>query len=299
MSSSTARRLRPALGVVCLLVQVLVPSVASAAVAGRGVAEVPQPRAGENGKPEEVVPRLESAQAQLQRATELRQVVRNASSDERRAARSNAARAYIAVRTYFPGSTAESAEAAFRAAELLRANGEVPAALKEFQWARDQGGDSPFRVRAMLEIGHVERRAKHLQASLSAYEAVMSAAAATQRQKDDAALWVGTVYAQLERLEDARRVWQRVADGADDPLDRVRAYDELASAAVAQGDLEAAAGILERCREALAAVAAEETKLGDRVRGALAGMRAHDELQRAVADRERAKERKKEEKSGA
>lgn len=244
--------------------------------------------------PAEAVPKLESAKLQLQQAAQARSVLRNASADERKSARSNAVRAYLAVRSYFPASTLECAEATFRAAELLRANGDGAAALREFQWVRDSGGESPFRVRALLEIGHIERRGKRFQPALSAYEGVLSSSAATARQKDDASLWLGTVYVQLERVEDARRVWQRVAETAEDPLDRVRAYDELACSAVERGDLEAAAGILERCRDALASVSAEETKLGERMRTALSGMRAHDELQRAVADRERAKERKKE-----
>jgi hypothetical protein len=200
-------------------------------------------------------------------------------------------RAYRAVRTHFPDDVLAGAEATYRAAELLRAGGDAPGALAEFAWVRDRGGESPFRVRALLEIGHLERRAKRTQPALAAYEAVLGDAAASQRQKDDASLWAGSVYQDAERPEDARRAWQRVADGGEDPLDRVRAYDHLALESVGRGDLEGAAGILERCREALSEIAAEETRLGERVRAALTGMRAHDELQRAVAARAKEKTR--------
>ena len=48
---------------------------------------------------------------------------------------------------------------------------------------------------------------------------------------------------------------------------------------------EGAAGVLERCRESLSEVASEESKLGERVRSALASMRCIDELTRAIEKR--------------
>ncbi|MBK7874988.1 MAG: tetratricopeptide repeat protein [Planctomycetes bacterium] len=237
------------------------------------------------------VPKLESAQEQLRYATSLKIALRGLDGDGRRDGRNAAVRAYRAVREHFPDDVLAASEGAFRAAELLRAGGDVVGALGEFAWVREHGGESPFRVRAMLEQGHLQRRAKHPQEALTAYEAVLTDAGATKRQKDEASLWAGTVHADGERPDDARRAWQRVAEAGEDPLDRVRAYDLLACMAVAKGDLEAAAGILERCRDALADPAAEETRLGERVRASLSGMRAHDELQRAVAERDRAREK--------
>lgn len=237
------------------------------------------------------VPKLESAQEQLRYAGSLKVALRGLDGDGRRDGRTAAVRAYRAVREHFPDDVATASEGAFRAAELLRAGGDPASALGEFAWVRDHGGESPFRVRSLLEIGHLQRRAKHAQEALTAYESVLSDAAASKRQKDEASLWVGTVHAEGEHPEEARRAWQRVAEAGEDPLDRVRAYDLLACMSVTKGDLEAAAGILERCREALSEVAAEETRLGERVRASLSGMRAHDELQRAVADRDRAREK--------
>lgn len=240
---------------------------------------------------EEAVPKQENAQAQLKHATGLKQALRGTDGEGKVAARKEAIRAYRAVREYFEGDAKACAEAAFRAGELLRAANEVSSALAEFKIARERGADTPFRVRAMLEVGHLHRRARNSKDALSAYEAVLSDSAATQAQKDDASLWVGHVYAQLGRAEDALRAWQRVADGAEDPLDRVRAWDVIALAWIEKGDLEAAAGALERCRERLAEASAEETRLGERVRSALSSMRAVDELQTAV-------ERRQKEKSG-
>lgn len=237
------------------------------------------------------VPKLESAQKQLQYAAAFKLTLRGAEGEIRKESRATAVRAYRAVRAHFPDEILVGAEAIFRAAELLRAGGDTQGALAEFAWVRDRGGESPFRVRALLEIGHLERRAKRTQPALAAYEAVLTDVAASQRQKDDASLWAGAVYLDANRPEDARRAWQRVAESGEDPLDRVRAYDHLALESIARGDLEGAAGILERCREALSEVSVEETRLGERVRAALTGMRAHEELQRAVAARAKEKSR--------
>ncbi|MBI5365026.1 MAG: hypothetical protein HZA53_17745 [Planctomycetes bacterium] len=241
------------------------------------------------------VPKLGTAEEQLRYAVGLKSALRGVDGDARRDGRLEAVRAYRAVREYFPGDVGAASEAAFRAAELLRGAGDPAAALVEFGWVREHGGESPFRVRAALEVGHLERRARRPQQALVAYESVFSDNAASKRQKDDASLWIGTVCSDLERFDDARRAWQRVAEAGEDPLDRVRAFDELALLAVAKGDLEAAAGILERCRAALDDAASEETKLGERVRSALAGLRAHDMLQRAVGERERARSKPRKE----
>lgn len=230
--------------------------------------------------------KLGSAKDELARADRMRREMRGTSGDDRLARRKLAVEAYRSVREHFPQDLATVAEAAFRAGELLRAAGEVDAARNELQVALAKGASTPFRVRARMELGQIARRSKDPQAALEAFDAVIADAEASQRQKDDALLWSGRAYADLGRGDDARRAWQRVADGAEDPLDRVRAFDWTALAYVDSGDLEAAAGALERCRDALADVAAEETKLGERVRNALADMRAHDDLARAIAERD-------------
>jgi tetratricopeptide (TPR) repeat protein len=135
----------------------------------------------------------------------------------------------------------------------------------------------------------VERRAKNHADALAAYESVLAESDAPRRARDDASLWLGRVYMELDRSADAGRAWQRVADTGEDPLDRVRAYDYLACARVADGDLDGAAGILKSCRAALADVSAEETALGERVRSALLAMRATEELERAIAARDKQK----------
>lgn len=229
--------------------------------------------------------RFDTAKAQLEHATTLKKGLRGMEGESRDKARADAVAAYRAVREYFGADAALCAEAAFRAGELLRTSDDLPGALAEFAVARDRGAGTDFRLRAMLEIGHVERRSKHHQPAIAAYEAVVADDEATARQKDEAMLWLGRIYADLERFADARRVWQKVADKGDDPLDRIQAFDQIAAVLVETGDLEGAAGVIKRCHDALSDVSQEETKLGERVRSALGAMRCVDQLARAVEKR--------------
>ncbi|MCY2960324.1 MAG: hypothetical protein NTY35_09180 [Planctomycetota bacterium] len=233
------------------------------------------------------VTKLESARAQIEFADELRRTLRGMDEGPRKDARLRAAAAYRAVREYFPADAAACAESAFRRAELVRQAGDLESARAELAVARDRGANTAWRVRAALELGHLERRAKRLPEALGAYEAVISDAAALPGQRDDASLWSGRVLADSGRSDDALRVWTRVADQGDDPLDRIRAFDLWAQELVTRADLEGAAGVLERCREKLAEAGQEESRLGERVRAALASMRAIEELARAVEKRER------------
>ncbi len=249
-------------------------------LAGFAPARLPVPRAAPAAQ--DPVAKCEKVEAQLKLATELRNALRGLEGAERDAARARAVAACRAVRQYFPGEGAACAEAAFRAGELLRGAGDLEGAAAEFQVAREQKGETPFRVRALLELGHLQRKAKALDKALASYEAALGDPGASPGQRDEASLWVGSVQHDLHHPADARRAWQRVADSGEDPLDRIRAFDRIASLLVESDDLEGAAGTLERCKEALAGPAAEETRTGERVRSALQNMRAIEELQRAV-----------------
>ena len=233
------------------------------------------------------VSKLASAAAQLEAADRLRAALRGLRGSERASRARAAAAAYGALRVHWPTAREACAQAAFRAGELLRAEGDDSAALAEFEFVRSLELRCAWRARAGLEIAHVQRRAGRREAALDAYLAVHDDPRSEPQRRDEAALWAGRMYALLGKPEEAQRRWEAVARRAEDPLQRIDAWDELALALVDAGDLEGAAGWIGRARENLADVALEETENGERVRGALERMRSIRRLERAVAARER------------
>jgi len=235
------------------------------------------------------VPRAASAAGQLRFATQRKLRLWRAQPAEVGQARALAVLAFRAVREYFPEARELGAEAAFRAGELLRAAADDAGARTEFDAACRLGAHTEFSARARIEIGHIERRVGQPQLALDAYLSVLMDVDIAARWRDDAGLAAGRAYEELERVEDARRLFQLVAEHGEDPLDRIRGFDEWAETFVEVDDLEAAAGVLALCRNALASRAAEETELGMRVRNALDRMRCIESIELAVARRRKAR----------
>ncbi len=227
------------------------------------------------------VPRMEEAPAQLAYARRLKVSMYGREGKEREFWRSLAVEAYQAVARFHPDAVALAAESHFRAGELLRAGQRYEEALREFRACRSLGGDTAFPARAGLEIGHVQRRLGNTRAALDAYLEVVSAAGTTP-QRDDAWLWAGRLWHAEGRLEDARRAWRAVSEGDGDALDRILAYDYLALSWVEISDLEAAAGVLNQCAQALSEKALEETRHGEEVRKAMLRMHAIEALQKEI-----------------
>jgi hypothetical protein len=237
------------------------------------------------------VPRAETAALQLRFATQCKLRMWRARPAEVEAARALAVLAFHAVREYFPDARALGAEAAFRAGELLRAAADDVGARAEFDAACRLGARTPFYARARIELGHIARRAGHPQLALDAYLSVLMDVGVAARWRDEAGLAAGRAYEETERVDDARRLYELVAEHGEDPLDRIRGFDAWAETFVGVDDVEAAAGVLALCRNALAPRAAEETELGQRVRNALERMRCIESIEFAIARRRKAREK--------
>jgi tetratricopeptide (TPR) repeat protein len=234
---------------------------------------------------ESVVPRMADAAAQLAHARRLKRQMADKSGDELVSWRKLTVEAYQAVRVFHAQARAACGEAAFRAAEILRAAGDEAGSLAEFQHAIELSPGDAFRVRARLELGHIHRRAQRWREALAAYLDAAGDPAARGARRDDAWLWAGTAWQGLGSVEEACAAWRRVAEQGSDALARVRAYDELSLARLAQGDVEGATGELDRCLRALSPLALEETEEGERVHNALVRMRCIEELARAISQR--------------
>jgi tetratricopeptide (TPR) repeat protein len=224
------------------------------------------------------------ARAGLDQAARLRRGLSGLRGDARARHLQRVVGAYRDLRTRFGDQPHVVAEASFRAGELLRAAGDA-AAREEFERAWRRGLGSDWRARAGLELGHLARRAQDDSRALACYRRVLTDTSSAPSRRDEAALWAGRCCVELGREDEARDLWERVATQAMDPCDRVAAHDELALLWIAAGDLEAAAGELERARAGVRERALERTPLGARVRSALRRMRAVTRLRARVAAR--------------
>ena len=223
-------------------------------------------------------PRLPDARAQLDYARGVARATHGLEGAALESARLRAVTAYRAVRVHHPTEVALAAEASFRAGEVLRAAGRADEALDEFRTVRRFASESTFRGRALLEIGHVHRRAAAQEEALDAYVALALEENARRVDRDRAVLWAGRVHATAGRTRAARRMWSAAAEGAVDPVLRIAAHDELIAAWLRVDDLEAAAGQWEQCRAALDGVAGEATQEGLRVRRAMERMDSVEQL---------------------
>jgi tetratricopeptide (TPR) repeat protein len=187
--------------------------------------------------------------------------------------------AYAAVLLHHPDREEVAAEAQFRVGEILRAAGRPREASAAFEKAYRLGKGTDFRARALLEIGHIHRRAGRVERALDAYSDVVHDWSARPSLRDLGGLWAGRMRVLLGRAEEARRTFLRLSRTAERPVVRVRAYDRLALLEHELGIGEAARALLQRCLRELRPVARERTRLGAEVTRALRRMRARRVLE--------------------
>lgn len=182
-----------------------------------------------------------------------------------------------------------AAEAAFRLGEVERARERFDDAAQAFAEVEMLDPNGPWGRRAGLERAHVARRAGRPDDALELYARVFGDVGHGARQRDEAGYWAGRV--ELERGDESgARLWfEQVAERAEDPVLRLRAYDQWMLGYLRSGDLEAAAGVLARARVGLAERVCELTENGARARRALERMRGPKELERATRERHRSR----------
>lgn len=256
---------------------------------GTGPASSPAPDSVSVVRPDEAskIQRASTAGEQLESARRTRTAALRATGDQRMRLRRLAAEGFRAVRIYFPEERELAAEASFRAAcEFVYAGLEADA-LAEFEGLAELSAPPAWRCRAALELGHLHRRRGRHAAALDAYLRAASTDGAARSWRDDASLWAGKTHAAIGEVQQAQRLFAWMTEHTADVFTRIRAFDEWALTFVAADDLEGAAGVLARCRDATRAVASEVTERGERVRRKLADMRCITELERAVARRRR------------
>ncbi|RMH05266.1 MAG: hypothetical protein D6702_01015 [Planctomycetota bacterium] len=215
------------------------------------------------------IPKLATAQAQLDHAKEVKKESRGTKGAARAAALDRACAAYGAVLEYWPDSGAITAEAAFRQGEIHRTQGRPGPAKGAFLVAVEQGAGTRFAPRGLLEIGHIHRRAAEFPQALKSYAAVLKRQEASLRDRNDAFEWIGKVHLQLQEWPEAAQAFRSWADNAEGPVELVRAADLECQALAAGGDPATARRRFDEVTAQVEPLAAEPGKEAVRLRKAL------------------------------
>lgn len=179
--------------------------------------------------------------------------------------------------------------AAFRRGELLRAGGFDAAATAAFSSVLSALEPGALWARAGLELARLERRAARAGNALALYEQVRSEPRAGAGARARATLELARLEREQGESARASRLLAQLLEHEPAASLRIAAADELALLLLERGDLEGAAGALERCRNLLGEEMHELTQHGALVRARLARMRARELLAAAVDARAHAR----------
>lgn len=218
------------------------------------------------------------AKAQLKFASALEHKSRGLKGEDRKAHLKSVAEAYAAVPRYFAEASAECTEAAFRLGSVRRSLGDRDAALIAFEKAVELKGNRKFAARALLEIAHLSRRAKNFSEAAKIYEKLPKEFGDLADQTDTALIWAGKMRLANKENDAARLNWQTVAEKSNDPIDRVKAFDLIASSYIAEGKNAEATQIVDKCRTQLLPLAEDSSAKGLRVKKALQNMKSASKL---------------------
>ena len=229
------------------------------------------------------VPRQATPSLQLQHARQVKSAARGTRGAARIEALDRAVAAYAAVTEYWPEPGPVAAEAAFRRGEIQRSLGREGPARASFLEVLDLGPGTAFHPRALLELGHLRRRAGEYGQALERYRQVLEIQGVPLRYANDSREWTARVLldtAEWKGAAEAARSWKAHAEG---PVEIVRAADLEARALAGQGLLDEASRVLEGLREDLADLAADPTPEGEALQRAFERMKAPAEIEKARA----------------
>ena len=193
-----------------------------------------------------------------------------------------AAREYAAVARHWPEQKLLVTEACYRRGEILRSLGEGGAARGAFEDALEAApAGSDFSVRALLEIGHLCRRAELHADAMAFYEKARDRKEVSLRYNNDGREWLARTHLAALAWKAAEVAAIDWAEHAEGPVEEVKARDRQLLALIGQKRLLAAGQLLAQVREEMQPLGAAPTKEGESVRKAVERMKAPEALEKA------------------
>jgi len=200
-------------------------------------------------------------------------------ADEKRRILLEAAALYEAVIIDYPECRPESAQAAFRAGEIYRSVGLPERAGKSFQKAVAFDRSGEFAARSLNELGHLHRRKKDYPKALEFYARVQKECPKVRDECADAVTWTGKVLLKQEQSDRGRQVLLGFAERFPDfPVQAIRNIDLAACSLIKEGRIDAAAVLVESCRQTYDRAGDGNKSMKRKIEKALGKMKADEIL---------------------
>ena len=227
-----------------------------------------------------------SLEVQMAKAKQCKKESRGLSGEARFEAMKKTIVAYRAVAIHWPGVGPIRAEAAFRRGEIHRTLGDRGAARGAFEEALDAGGKTPFGPRALLEIGHLHRRALEIGLAVRYYRQALNFRGVFLRQKNDAREWLSRTWLLAKDGPRAAMWGSRWRANAEDPREEARAGDLEIQAWLLADNFTQAETVWKQLQLRLLPLTQEPTKEAKALASLLARLKGPRLLEEAKSKRE-------------
>ncbi|MGB0951645.1 MAG: tetratricopeptide repeat protein [Planctomycetota bacterium] len=223
-----------------------------------------------------------SAEAELSLAKKVRAKARGSRGEQRFERLRHAAEAFADVAKHWPQAGPIVVEAHFRRAEILRSLEDPGAARGAFEDAIEAATkDSDYAARALVEIGHLCRRAGRHADALRHYRKARDRDAASLQYRNDGREWLARTYLEVMDWEGAEIFAEDWALHAESTVARIQAEDVRLRALLGRRKLHQVWQELEDLRTEVQPLASAPTREGEAVQRALDGMRVVRALAKA------------------
>ncbi|HTE05438.1 MAG TPA: hypothetical protein VK824_04510 [Planctomycetota bacterium] len=225
----------------------------------------------------------ESVRAALAEAAAGKREALKLSGAEREQALLDVTARYAAIAEDPGNAAAGRAEAAFRAADLLRAARHLDEAAVMYARATELGaeaeGGAEFAARGLLECAHLKRRAHDVAGALTLYAAVRERFPDEKRSAAHAVTWLGKLQLQSDQHEQGMATLLGFRERFPEyPTEAVRNADLVALDQLDAGDEAGARRTVEQIQQAMKELVEQGGKQGEAVGKALAAMRVTEQL---------------------
>lgn len=211
-----------------------------------------------------------NAKEQMKAAYAVKKQSHKKEGEEKRRILLAAVEEYRKVLSMFPEDREQGALATFRIGEIHRTLRDTDAATRAFQAVLTFEDQHNTVARAFLELGHLARRDKRIDAAVQLYEQVVRQCPDVRDQGARALTWIAKCKLTQKFFDEARQPLRTIIDDyTDETKTTLSAYDLLAKTYIDEGNLKMAAEILTQCRQRFEQLEASGDKaylgIGDRI----------------------------------